>query len=186
MFILNVLMILMGIITLIGLAFVGFWLFCRKQGDCDFRLLKAKRTPFRVEKMDQMSAVLTCTVPIKNVGRQGGTIIDCFPRLYLPREQYEATKVRGLVSDVNRPREDEYWEALIVYAGKSVDLRVKLTLSATTGNILRDLETFPDMPIDIIFQTVGRSDWEYRKGRIYLEADELRNALYEYVSGGRA
>ena len=186
MILLHVVLFLTGLITLVCLALVGFWYFSLRQGDCDFKLLTAKKTSFRVEKMDQRTAILSCTVPIKNVGRQGGTIIDCFPRLYLPSEQYEAAKARGLLFDAERVREDEYWEALIVYAGKSVDVRVKLILTATTGNILRDLETFPDMPIDIIFQTVGRSDWEYRKGRIWLEADELRNALYEYVSGGRA
>ena len=174
------------LLLLVCLCFLGYWYVCKKQGDCDFRLLSRQKTPFRVEKMDQATAILSATVPIRNVGRQGGTIMDCFARPYLPREQYDAAKLRAVVYDVNRVREDDYWEALIVYAGDDVKLMVKLTLSATTGNILRDLETFPDMPIDIIFQTVGRSDWEYRKGRIYLEAEELRSALYEHVSGGRA
>lgn len=174
------------LLLLVCLYFLGYWYVCKKQGDCDFRLLSRQKTPFRVEKMDQATAILSATVPIRNVGRQGGTIMDCFARPYLPREQYDAAKLRAVVYDVNRVREDDYWEALIVYAGDDVKLTVKLTFSATTGNILRDLETFPDMPIDIIFQTVGRSDWEYRKGRIYLEAEELRSALYEHVSGGRA
>jgi hypothetical protein len=174
------------LLLLVCLCFLGYWYVCQKQGDCDFRLLSRQKTPFHVEKMDQATAILSATVPIRNVGRQGGTIMDCFARPYLPREQYDAAKLRAVVYDVNRVREDDYWEALIVYAGDDVKLTVKLTLSATTGNILRDLETFPDMPIDIIFQTVGRSDWEYRKGRIYLEAEELRSALYEHVSGGRA
>ena len=184
--VLTTLKVLTLLITLACLVMIAFRYFALRQGDCDFRLLTAKKTPFRVEKMDQATAILSATVPIRNVGRQGGTIMDCFARPYLPREQYDAAKLRAVVYDVNRVREDDYWEALIVYAGDDVKLTVKLTLSATTGNILRDLETFPDMPIDIIFQTVGRSDWEYRKGRIYLEAEELRSALYEHVSGGRA
>ncbi len=174
------------LLLLVCLCFLGYWYVCAKQGDCDFRLLSRQKTPFRVEKLDQSTAILSASVPIRNAGRQGGTIMDCFARPYLPREQYDAAKLRAVVYDLNRVREDDYWEALIVYAGDEVKLGVKLTLTATTGNILRDLETFPDMPIDIIFQTVGRSDWEYRKGRIYLEAEELRSALYEYVSGGRA
>ena len=134
-----------AVILLVCLGFIAYWLVAAKQGDCEFRLLKGKKTPFKVDSMDSRRAELSCTVPIKNVGRQNGTIMDAFARPYMPQEQLEAKE----------------------------------------GGILKALEEFPDMPLDVIYQTVGRSDWAYEKGRIWLTEDELREALYEYTAGHR-
>lgn len=40
---------------------------------------------------------------------------------------------------------------------------IKLAIKGKSGNILRDLEDFPDMPMDIIYQVVARSDYYYAK-----------------------
>ena len=156
-----------AVILLVCLGFIAYWLVAAKQGDCEFRLLKGKKTPFKVE------------------GRQNGTIMDAFARPYMPQEQYDRVNVRALLMDTARPRTDDYWEALIVERGRTVELRVQLTLEAKEGGILKALEEFPDMPLDVIYQTVGRSDWAYEKGRIWLTEDELREALYEYTAGHR-
>ncbi len=174
-----------AVILLVCLGFIAYWLVAAKQGDCEFRLLKGKKTPFKVDSMDSRRAELSCTVPIKNVGRQNGTIMDAFARPYMPQEQYDRVNVRALLMDMARPRTDDYWEALIVERGRTVELRVQLTLEAKEGGILKALEEFPDMPLDVIYQTVGRSDWAYEKGRIWLTEDELREALYEYTAGHR-
>lgn len=178
--------VIAGILLLICLGFLGYWLVAKKQGNCEFRLLRAKKTDFKVDHMDLSKAVLSCTVPVKNVGRQNGTIMDAFARPYLPQEQFDKVKVRALLMDVDRPREDDYWEAYIVEVGKSVELKIQLTLIGKSGNILRDAEDFPDMAIDVIYQTVGRTDWAYEKGRIWLTAEELQTALYEKRAGGRS
>ncbi len=174
------------LIALVCLGFLGYWFVAWRQGDCDFRLLRGKKSPFRVVFIDMKRVVLTCTVPVKNVGRQNGTIMDAFVRAYLPEEQYNKASVQAILYDTNRPREDNYWEALIVEPGKTVEFTLKLTLVSKSGNILRDLEEFPDMALDVIYQIVGRSDWIYEKGRIHLTAEELRDALYENRNGGNA
>ncbi len=176
--------IIAGLILLACLGFLAYWFIAWKQGNCAFVLLKGKRSPWTVERMDRTHAVLTCTVPVKNAGKQNGTLMDAFVRPYLPEEQYDRAGVRAILMDTARPREDDYWEALIVEPGKTVELRVKLTLTAKTGSILQDLEHFPDLPMDIIWQAVGRSDWAYEKARIRLEQDDLRDALYNYTAGG--
>lgn len=178
--------VIAAVICLGCLGFLGYWFICWKQGNCEFKLLRGKKSDFSVEDMDMRKAVLSCTVPIKNVGRQNGTIMDAFVRPYMPQEQYDKVEVRALLMDVQRPREDDYWEALIVEPKKTVEMKVRVTLTAKSGSLLRALEEFPEMPLDIIYQIVGRSDWAYEKGRIYLTREELRNALYRQVDGGRA
>ena len=36
---------------------------------------------------------------------------------------------------------------------------------------------FPDMPIDIVYQVVGRSDWHISKNRLVLTSEELEQAM---------
>ena len=62
---------------------------------------------------------------------------------------------------------------------------IKLEIKGKSGNILRDLEDFPDMPMDIIYQVVARSDYYYAKTRVTLTSEDLRTALYQYTSGVR-
>ena len=86
-----------AVILLVCLGFIAYWLVAAKQGDCEFRLLKGKKTPFKVDSMDSRRAELSCTVPIKNVGRQNGTIMDAFARPYMPQEQYDRVNVRAWI-----------------------------------------------------------------------------------------
>lgn len=174
------------VVLLICLGFIAYWLVARAQGDCHFTLLGKKKTPFQVERLGVSSAVLTCTVPIQNDGRQNGTLMDVFCRTYLPREQYDGVSIHGTVCRSDAKRDDDYWEAYIVNKGDVVNLHVTLHVTSKSGNLLRDLEQFPGMAMDIIYQVVGRSDWYYDKTRIYLTEEELRNALYRHTSEVKA
>lgn len=178
----TILEILAVIIFLICLMFVLYWILCWKQGDCEFRIYTRRLTPFVVDHMDLGSVTVKAELPIRNIGKQNGTLMDVFARTYLPQEQFNKVGVHALVMDENRQRDDDYWEALIVEKGHEVNLIIKVTLTGKSGNILRDVEGIPDIPMDIIYQAVGRSDWYYAKERIYLNSDNLRNALYEYTT----
>ncbi len=177
--------IVTALILLVCLGFLAYWFVAWKQGNCRFVLARKKQSAWAVDFMDFNHAELICNVPIVNAGRQNGTIMDAFVRPYMPQEQYDRVGVRGLLMDVSRPREDDYWEALIVEPGKTVLLCVKVILTAKGGGIFHDIEGLPDMPMDIIYQIVGRSDWTYEKSRIWLTKEDLRKALYQYRSGGR-
>ena len=73
--------ILAVIIFLICLGFIAYWAIAIIKGDCVLKVMKSKRTPFHVESMDMKSVTLSCTLPIKNVGKQLGTIMDAFVRV---------------------------------------------------------------------------------------------------------
>ena len=45
-----------AVILLVCLGFIAYWLVAAKQGDCEFRLLKGKKTPFKVDSMDSRRA----------------------------------------------------------------------------------------------------------------------------------
>lgn len=173
--------ILAVILLLICLGFIAYWAVALIKGDCRFRVLKSRMTPFKVEAMDMNSVTLSYTIPIKNTGRQGGTIMDAFVRTYLPFEQYDNARVAAHLTDADTPRDDDYWQAYIVTPGTMKSFLISIVITGRHGNILRDLEDFPDMPMDILYQIVGRSDYYYAKTRVMLTRDELQSAVYQYT-----
>ena len=173
--------ILAGIILLVCLGFIAYWAVALIKGDCRFRMIKSRMTPFKVAAMDMNSVTLSYTIPIKNTGRQLGTIMDAFVRTYLPFEQYDHARVSAHLTDKDLPRDDDYWQASIVEPGTMKTFLVTLVITGKHGNILRDLDDFPDMPMDIMYQIVGRSDYYYAKTRIILTRDELQSAVYQYT-----
>lgn len=102
------------IILIICLGFIAYWAVAVIKGDCVLRMLKSKRTPLHVESMDMHHVKLSFTIPIKNVGKQLGTIMDAFVRIYIPFEQYDKAKVTGHLTDFDVPRPDDYWQAFIL------------------------------------------------------------------------
>lgn len=172
--------ILAVIILLICLGFIAYWAIAIIKGDCVLKVMNSKRTPFHVESMDMKSVTLSCTLPIKNVGKQLGTIMDAFVRVYLPFEQYDEAVVTAHLTDFDMPRPDDYWQAFILDPGKTKKFLITLEIKGKGDSILHDLETFPEMGMDVIYQVVARSDYYYAKSRIVLSKEELRNALYEY------
>ena len=89
------------------------------------------------------------------------------------------------LSYCSKARDDGYWQAFIMEIQKPKVFLIKLAIKGKSGNILRDLEDFPDMPMDIIYQVVARSDYYYAKTRVTLTSEDLRTALYQYTSGVR-
>ena len=78
--------ILVGLVIL-GCAVVA--LYIAMQGDAEMRLLTKKRTDaVKVsEAGDRLDFQLE--VPFDNIGKQEGTILDTYMRIYLPQEQYD-------------------------------------------------------------------------------------------------
>lgn len=158
-------------------AMVGIWLFIANQGDANFKFVVDQRTDFKLTDITQDTATFSSVVPFVNNGTQDGTLMDVFPRHYLPYEQFDAvdTDSRLTLDSVNRS--DGYWEAYIVpiNTGGSIILNVKFT--AKSGDIKAALADMVDMPIDIVYQVVARSPWYIDKARLVMTADEIHKAL---------
>ena len=108
--------------------------------------------------------------------------MDAFVRTYLPAEQYDKAVVTAVLTAADAPREDNYWQAFIMEKKRPKTFLIKIKIEGKSGNILRDLEDFPDMEMDIIYQVVARSDYYYDKTRVVLTSEDLQTALYRYTS----
>ena len=162
----NILSVVIAIIVAIAALYLLFRLFVLKQGNEKVILLPKRATNFQVSDRNFESITLFCDIPFVNKGRQLGTIMDLFPRPLLPEEHFDAVKVHAWAMDINRPRHDGYFEAVIIKPRKGGTIRV-------------DIKGFPYMDIDIYYQIVGRTDYHIDKQRIRLTAEEVQAALVQ-------
>ncbi|WP_101912586.1 hypothetical protein [Megasphaera vaginalis (ex Bordigoni et al. 2020)] len=172
--ILNIVIALIGIGALL---YILFRIYAWHQGDAHFVIEARHRKPFALISLTGDTAVFETEVPFRNGGKQLGTIMDFYPRTLLPREQFDKCVVQAQLANKDAERDDGYWESVIYYPGKGGNLRVTVTLISKNRTIREDLQTFPDMAIDLVYQVVARSEWFIHKARITLKASEVKRAL---------
>ena len=145
------------IVLIICLGFIAYWAVAVIKGDCVLRMLKSKRTPLHVESMDMRHVKLSFTIPIKNVGKQLGTIMDAFVRIYIPLEQYDKAKVTGHLTDFDVPRPDDYWQAFLDLAGGAAESLARLpdaTQARLRAEVAADLADHRDGDGYVVESTV--------------------------------
>ena len=173
----DIINVIVAIAVIVAILYLLFRLFVLKQGNERVILLSKRKTSFQLTDMNMSSMTLFCDVPFVNKGRQLGTIMDLFPRPLLPEEYFDGVKVDAWAMDIDRPRHDGYFEAIIIKPRKGGTIRVYVTLTGRNGNILEDIKVFHYMDIDIYYQIVGRTDYHIDKQRIRLTAEEVQAAL---------
>lgn len=169
--------VIIAVIGIIAVLYLLFRLFAWKQGDAKFIIEARRRKPFTLKELTNDTAVFETEVPFRNGGKQLGTIMDFYPRTLLPREQFDKCIVHSQLANTAAERDDNYWESVIYYPGEGSSLRVTIALVSKNHSIREDLKTFPDMPIDLVYQVVSRSEWYIHKARITLKASEVQHAL---------
>ena len=132
------------------------------------------RTPFKVEARDEKSVTISTTIEFFNAGKQSAMIVDAICHPLLPFEQYDGIAVRGKAEREGKPREDDYFEALVLEHQQSVNLIAKVTLTARKGMTLEQaLSRMVDFPVEFLYREVGRTPMHWTIARIILTAEEL-------------
>lgn len=135
--------------------------------------------PLVVTKVTPTEVTFTMEAVLRNIGRQQGTVMDCFPRAYLPREQYPSLRVDAFLSRADEPRDDGYWEAYLVPRKKEVAMNVVVTLRSSDGPIATAIGDLGEFPMDVIYNVYGRSDARYERTRFVVSGANLRQALLQ-------
>ena len=136
------------------------------------------RTPFEIVSRDAKSVTLSTTIEFRNEGTQSAMIVDAICHPLLPFEQYDGMNVRGKAEREGVPREDNYFEALVVEHQQSVKLVAKVTLTARKNLSLEDAAAhMVDFPIEFLYRQVGRHEMRWSMARVFLPAEELAKLL---------
>ena len=169
----EIIYVIVGIIVFI---WVALWLFLKNEGDTVIVVKTGQRTPFELEEITQDSVTFKTKVEFANIGRQCGTIMDCYVRTLLPYEQFDGVKAAGKAEWDQAPREDDYFEALLIQKKQSVQVFVKVKLTARKSQDIKEaLSQMVDLSLDLVYQHTGRHPWQISKERIVLTAEEIAN-----------
>lgn len=164
--------ILVGLVIL-GCAVVA--LYITVQGDAQMRLLTKQRTQAVKAAAEGERLDFQLEVPFDNVGKQEGTILDAYMRIYLPQEQYDDVLLRGKVNLEGVLRDDDYFEALLVPAGTGKKLVLRFEAYAKNGkNIVQALGSVPDVDVALFADCRGRRELYTVKEYFTLTAEEMR------------
>ena len=132
-----------------------------------------------VPKLESRTAwQIETTIEFFNAGKQSAMIVDAICHPLLPFEQYDGFAVRGKAEKFGVPREDDYFEALVLEHQQSVNLVAKVTLTARKNLTLEEAAShMVDFPVEFIYREVGRNPMHWSIARIILTAEELCKIL---------
>ena len=163
----------MALVAAILMVSVVTWLYLRGREE---RLVPKldSRTPFAVEARDEKSITLSTTIEFRNEGTQSAMIVDAICHPLLPFEQYDGFDVRGKAERKGVPRQDDYFEALVIEHQQSAYLVAKVTLTARKGLSLEEAAAHAvDFPVEFLYREVGRNPMRWTIARVILPAEEL-------------
>lgn len=166
--------ILIGLVVAVVLV---TWLYLRGRQEKLVPKLES-RTPFKIESRDKKSVTLSTTIEFRNEGTQSAMIVDAICHPLLPFEQYDGMDVRGKAEREGVPREDDYFEALVIEHRQSARLVAKVKLTARKNLSLEEAAAhMVDFPVEFLYRQVGRSEMRWSIARVILTAEELAKLL---------
>ncbi len=167
------------------LCVIGINIFFYIEGNEKVVVNVKERTPFALVKRTEDSITFSTKIEFVNEGKQCATIMDAIVRPQLPYEQYDGIDARGRAEREGAPREDDYFEAVLIERrgktnskdGKKLDriyINAEVTLRPRKGLGLEEaLSHMVDLPLEVIYMEVGRTPWRYSKVRVVLTAEEI-------------
>ena len=166
-------MILLGLIVVLLAIVLVLWLYLRNREEKVVPKLDS-RTPFKVERRDEKSVTVSTTIEFRNEGTQSAMIVDAICKPQLPFEQYDGMDVRGKAERQGVPREDDYFEALVIEHQQSAFLVAKVTLTARKNLSLEEaVAHMVDFPVEFLYREVGRNPMRWSMVRVFLPVEEL-------------
>lgn len=167
--------ILEVILAIIVLAFVVVGVFIMMRGDAEMNFYSKKRTEAVKVSEEGKRLDFNVEIPYDNTGKQEGTIIDTYMRIYLPQEQYNDVLLRGKVNLKGVMREDDYFEALLVPEGTGNTLVLRFEAYARNGKSLKEaMSNIPDVDVALFVDCRGRRELYTKKEIFTLTAAEMR------------
>jgi len=120
---------------------------------------------------DQRTAIFTCRMPLKNLGRQQALIIDARALMQPAGDRYNDLQPRCRLINPESPRVDGYWEAYIIPAGKEIEVEIRLDLECEEGRVSEKLAEMGALRLDLHYKYYCRTPLHYRKVEIVLPVD---------------
>lgn len=166
------------IIVLIIIGALAFCAFINKQGREEVVFYVDKRTPVKLIQATPELIKFELDIPFANVGQEEGIIMDAYVRPYVCVEQYDGALLRGKVNLKDKPREDDYFEAMLVPANTKDVLTLKFELTPLNAKDAQDATAgMPDIDVALYVEERGRTELYRDKKIITLTKEEFQSLL---------
>ena len=163
---------------LILLGLVAVAVFIAMQPKHKFVFDVANRTKAELAAKTDEKLCFNVDVPFTNEGGDEGLVLDAFIRPYLPQEQYDKALVRGKINLKDVPRDDDYFEAMVMPKGEHKTMTVKFELTPMHGATLAEaVNGLPDFDVALFWECRGRENLYTVKKFITISADEVKALL---------
>ena len=163
---------------LILLGVVAVAVFIAMQPKHKFVFDVANRTKAELAAQTDDKLCFNVDVPFTNEGGDEGLALDAFIRPYLPQEQYDKALVRGKINLKDVPRDDDYFEAMVMPKGEHKTMTVKFELTPMHGATLAEaVNGLPDFDVALFWECRGRENLYTVKKFITISADEVKALL---------
>lgn len=164
------------IIAFLALWWTGFKIYCNMVGDADI-IVKDTTLKNVVYYVSGSMLYIKGSGSFLNKGKQLGLFIDCVPRVHPSNFDYENMNISVRMRNFFAPRNDGYWEAYVLKAGKSWDFEViascPIEKTAWTQNKLKDLE------IDIYYKFYCRNPLIYKRSVVNFDWTQAKEEKFE-------
>lgn len=114
-----------------------------------------------------------------NKGKQQGLIIDCTSRIQPEIDKFSNLNINSKIINLTNPRDDNYWEACIIKAGKTLPFRIVTEIpleGKKPDEIFNIIENFK---IDLLYKFYGRSPMTYARNEFSIN---IKNITYSEVT----
>lgn len=167
--------VILAVIVIALVAAAGLYLVLEMLGKENVVVDVNKRTKFEVVEQTEDSLTFSTTLEFLNDGKSCATIMDCMVRPQLPYEQYDGIETRGHAELSTAPREDDYFEAVLIQkGGDKINIKAQVKLIARKGmNIKEAISKMPDFTFQLIWLETGRMPCSYKQVRIEATAAEI-------------
>lgn len=167
--------IIEALAALIVVAVVAIFVFVQSRGDADMQVKVENRTKAVKVSDDGKRVDFEVEVPYSNIGKEEGTILDAYMRIYLPDEQYNDVLLRGKVNLKDVKREDDYFEAVLVPSGTGKTFLLRFEVYARNGKTIAEaMAGIPDVDVALYADCRGRGPLFTVKKFLTLTAEEMR------------
>ena len=172
------LLIIEIIAGLILLGVVAVAVFIAMQPKHKFVFDVANRTKAELAAKTDDKLCFNVDLPFTNEGGDEGLVLDAFIRPYLPQEQYDKALVCGKINLKDVPRDDDYFEAMVMPKGEHKTMTVKFELTPMHGATLAEaVNGLPDFDVALFWECRGRENLYTVKKFITISADEVKALL---------
>lgn len=164
---------IIALLALLAAIVIAVYILMQGKEEMFFDVVQRTRARLTGRKDDKME--FEVELPIHNDGKEEGIILDAFIRVYLPQEQYADAQLRGRVNLKEAPREDDYFEAMLLGPGVKKTMTVKFELVPEQGVTLEQaVAGMPDVDIALFLDCRGRTALYTVKKIITLNSDEFK------------